>query len=334
MNVDEEVLAALVELGLLQAGATAVVHRLTGGVSSDVFRVDLPTGPVCVKGALAQLRVAADWRAPVERSGYEVAWLREAQAIPGVQAPHVLAALPERNLFVMTFFDPATHRLWKSELAEGRVSVPFAGEIGAALSRIHAATAGSARVAGLFQTRDLFEALRVSPYLLSTADAHPDLAPRIRALAAQTLDQSIALVHGDISPKNILMGPQGPVFLDAECAWYGDPAFDLAFCATHLLLKTVWRPAHRAQYLAAFEALVGQYMAGAGWEPREGLEARAARLTAALLLARVDGKSPVEYLQADDDKTFVRETARSLIAADEPTLAGLAGAWTLRLEAR
>src|SRR5690606_32164072 len=104
----------------------------------------------------------------------------------------------------------------------------------------------------------------------------------------------IALMQGDISPKNILMRDSGPVFLDAETACYGDPVFDLSFCLNHLLLKCVWHPEHRQGYLDSFRALKNAYLARTDWEDRDGLEGRAAQLLAALLLARIDGKSPVE----------------------------------------
>jgi len=124
------------------------------------------------------------------------------------------------------------------------------------------------------------------------------------------------------------------VLLDAECAWYGDPAFDLAFCSAHLMLKAVWKPAHAAAYRQAFAALQGAYLGAVDWEPAVGLEARAAALTAAILLARVDGKSPADYLQSDADRGFVRETARRLVAAGPATMVGLAAAWNEGLGAR
>src|SRR5690606_24626353 len=120
-----------------------------------------------------------------------------------------------------------------------------------------------------------------------------------------TASTRLALVHGDVSPKNILIGPNGPVFLDAECAWYGDPAFDLAFCLNHLLLKCLWTPRAATDFLASFEALAAAYRSGVVWEPPEALERRTARLLPGLLLGRIDGKSPVEYLTADRDKEVV-----------------------------
>src|SRR5690606_4658522 len=109
----------------------------------------------------------------------------------------------------------------------------------------------------------LFEDLRLDPYLRATGRRHPALAARLDALADQTAATRKALVHGDVSPKNIMIGPGAlPVFLDAECAWFGDPAFDLAFCLNHLLLKCLAAPDAAAAFLAAFDALRSAYLAG------------------------------------------------------------------------
>ena len=179
----------------------------------------------------------------------------------------------------------------------------FAADVARRLARIHAATAADPAVAGEFPTDAIFHAIRLEPYLLATARAHPDLAAPLERLAAVTAATKRALVHGDVSPKNILVGPRGPVFLDAECAWWGDPAFDLAFCLNHLLLKCLWTPPARAGFLACFDALAAAYLAGVDWEPPAALEARAARLLPGLFLARVDGKSPVEYLTTRRTRT-------------------------------
>lgn len=312
-DVQSEITDWLVEAGLAGANEAPAITSLTGGVSSDVFRVDLAAGPICVKRALAQLKVAADWRAPVERSANEAAYLRVVAPLGGPIVPHVLAEDPERHLFAMTWFAPAAHPVWKTELADGRVDPAVAAEVGRSLAKVHARTAKDPQLAAAFDTGAMFVDLRIAPYLLHTAQAHPDLAPRIEAIAQTTLSTRTVLVHGDVSPKNILVGPDGPVLLDAECAWYGDPAFDIAFCANHLLLKAVWKPQHATAYARAFVALIAAYLAGVDWEPAGGLEARAAPLLAALLLARVDGKSPVEYLTDPFDKARVRAAATSLL---------------------
>lgn len=334
MEPDQDILDALRKAGLMTADERPAIRPLTGGVSCDVLRVDLRAGPVCVKRALAQLKVAADWRAPVERSHSEVMWLKAVAGIPGVIVPRVLTEDPAAHLFVMDWFEPADHPVWKAQLAAGQVDAAFAGQVGTALGRIHNVTARQPAMAADFANDALFEALRIEPYLLHVAAAHPDLNDRLLPLAERTRTTKTALVHGDVSPKNILTGPDGPVLLDAECAWWGEPAFDLAFCLTHLLLKCVWKPAHASKYLAAFAALKAAYFAEARFEPAGDLDRRAAALTAALLLARVDGKSPAEYLTSDADRAFVRASARALVQTDDIDLAQLAGQWTAWVEER
>ena len=326
---------ALRGMGLIGAAEGGRFSPLTGGVSSDVFRFDADSGRVLVvKRSIPRLRVQEDWRAPVDRWAGEVRGLRLARGIEPRLAPEVLGEAPDAHVFAMAFLEPADHPVWKESMAAGRVNPAFAGAVGRDLARIHAFTAGRPDVASSFQTYAFFHALRVSPFLLFTAERHPDLAPRLLALAEDLGVRRLALMHGDVSPKNILIGPDGPVFLDAECVAYGDPAFDLAFCLTHLLLKTVWLAPHARALLAAFEAMRAAYAAGTAWEPAAAMEARAAPLLAALLLARVDGKSPAPYLVEPADKAFVRDTARRLLTASDLDLAGLAGAWRSALEAR
>ena len=322
-----EILSALRRLGLVQGDADPPAEPLAGGVSSDIWRVDLPGGAICVKRALARLRVAQDWRAPVERNAFEVAWMEVAgEAVPGA-VPRLVAVDDAAKLFAMEFLDPGTHPLWKAQLRDGIAEPRVAHAVGERLSRIHAATAGRVDVAARFRSDAIFHAIRLEPYLLATARRHPDLAPRLEALVARTAATRLALVHGDVSPKNILAGPRGPVFLDAECAWYGDPAFDAAFCLNHLLLKAAWRPDHAAAYLVLFDALRHAYLAGCDWEPVAGLEARIAALLPGLFLARVDGKSPVEYIVDDAMRDAVRRVARPLIAEPPTNLSTIRAAW-------
>jgi len=123
------------------------------------------------------------------------------------------------------------------------------------------------------------------------------------------------------------VGPRGPVFLDAECAWYGDPAFDIAFVLNHLLLKCVWRPQWARRYMECHASLSEAYLSGATWESRDGLDRRAAHLLPGLLLGRVDGKSPAEYITLEADKVFIRGFARRLLQDPVASLSLLRAAW-------
>ena len=227
----------------------------------------------------------------------------------------------------MAYLSPDTHPVWKDLLRAGVVDSGTAAAVGGAIGRIHAATADRADVAARFETDDLFHALRLEPYLEATARAHPRLAPRLTALIKTTRTTKRVLVHGDFSPKNLLIGPAGPVILDAECAWYGDPAFDLAFVLNHLLLKGAWQPQWRARYVDAFAALTVAYLAHVGWESPANCEARAAALLPALMLARIDGKSPAEYLTQNEQKDAIRAFAQSFIVEPVATVGEIARQW-------
>jgi aminoglycoside phosphotransferase (APT) family kinase protein len=323
-----EIAQALRRIGLLSEGLPRAAEPMAGGVSSDIWRIALADGrTVCVKRALAKLRVAGDWRAPVERSRYEALWMRTAAAIVPEAVPQLLGEDAASGLFVMEYLDPASHRWWKGELMRGEIRAEDAAAVARILVRIHAATAKDASLPQRFATDAIFHAIRLEPYLEATAARHPDLRRALFALSRATAACKRALVHGDVSPKNILLGPKGPVLLDAECAWFGDPAFDVAFCLNHLLLKWVAVPAGRDALLDSFERFVADYAAGVDWEPWSGLEARAAHLLPALLLARVDGKSPVEYIAREEQKDSVRGVARPLIAAPPAQLSGVSRAW-------
>jgi aminoglycoside phosphotransferase (APT) family kinase protein len=329
-----EILRAMRADGLIAPGDMPTIEPLSGGVSCDVFRVALPQGPVCVKKALAKLRVQAEWLAPVERVHNEVAWLRFAAKVDPRRVPTILAEDRDAHLFVMNFFEPAQYPVWKALLLDGEVDVSFAATVGDATGAVHAASAGSKEAAQTFETGDLFHALRIEPYLLYTAKAHFDRAARIEAIANGIAQARIGLMHGDVSPKNILVGPDGPIFLDAETACYGDPAFDLAFCVNHLLLKCVWKPAKANAYCAAFTALKDAHLARVNWENKAAFDKRTAGILAALLLARVDGKSPVEYITKDTDMSFVRAAARDFLLQETFGLDDLLASWKTKLSTR
>jgi aminoglycoside phosphotransferase (APT) family kinase protein len=281
----------------------------------------------CVKRALPKLRVAMDWWAPVERNANEAAWFNTVAAFMPEAVPAVLAEDAQAGIFAMQYLPEADYANWKEQLRDATVVPAVAADVGRRLARIHSITAQSSSLAARFASDEIFHAIRLEPYLLATAGRHPALAGRLRQLAATTAATKHALVHGDVSPKNILIGPGGPVFLDAECAWWGDPAFDLAFCLNHLLLKCLWVPQATDAFLAAYETLSAAYCAGVDWEPPKAFERRTSALLPGLFIARVDGKSPVEYVIDEADKDRVRRTAAALLRTPVASLAAIAEAW-------
>ncbi len=259
-----------------------------------------------MKRALPQLRVAAEWRADVARNATEVAWLTHVGKLNPDFVPAVLASDPDLGVFAMEYLPPDDYESWKVRLARGVVSADTAASVGRQLAYIHGAFAAAPGAPEAFDTTVAFHDLRMEPYLLESARVHSDVSAILEELAQRTERTKITVVHGDVSPKNILLGRRGPVFLDAECAWFGDPAFDLAFCLNHLLLKTLLVPESEVDLLDAFDTLESHYLRGVEWESSAALERRAAALLPALLLARVDGKSPVEYLTDEPSKDIVR----------------------------
>jgi len=322
------------EQGFLAAAQDARFTALAGGVSSDIWRVELPDGrTICIKRALPQLKVAAEWYAPVSRNAYEWAWIEfAARHVPG-SVPAPLAHDVEAGLFAMEYLAPDDHPVWKRQLLDGRVEPETAAAVGRVLATLHLASSRDPACADAFDSGANFHALRLEPYLLATARVHPALAPALEALVERTAATQIALVHGDVSPKNILVGPRGPVFLDAECAWFGDPAFDIAFCLNHLLLKCLVRPLEREALRHSFTAFVDAYFARAIFEPRAALEARAASLLPGLFLARVDGKSPVEYLTDEHQRELVRKVAAPMILRPPARLDEVLAHWHAALAA-
>jgi aminoglycoside phosphotransferase (APT) family kinase protein len=325
-----DLIEPLRRMGLLNVGQSACFTPLTGGVSSDISLVEAGDRRFCVKRALPRLKVAALWEAPIGRNAAEAAYMRAVAGWLPPAVPRVLGEDAEAGWFAMDYLAPEDHPLWKAQLLAGIVEVDFAVAVGRDLAIIHARSAADPTIPAAFANDDTFEAIRIEPYLRATGRAHPELAARFDALALTTLTTKRALVHGDISPKNILQAPEGPVFLDAECAWFGDPAFDLAFCLNHLLLKGAREGVDRTRYIAAFSALADAYLAGVNWENATEIEARAAALLPALFLARVDGKSPVEYLTRESECAAVRHCAEPLVADPPPRLKDVADAWERR----
>ena len=318
---------------LARPGDAVTWTPLAGGVSSDIWRVDVGARTLCIKRALPRLKVAQEWNAPVERNAYEWAWLQFAFERFPDNVPEPIASDARRGILAMAYLDPARHPVWKQKLLDGDVASDAAASVGSIVVRLHAASADNSDIAARFATDAIFLAIRLEPYLLATAARHPDLAGALLALAERTAATQRALVHGDMSPKNILLGPRGPVLLDAECAWYGDPAFDAAFCLNHFLLKCVARPQWVPGYLACYRAFANAYSSGVTWEPRDAIEARIASLLPALFLARIDGKSPVEYITDERDRQMVRDAARPLVARAPACLEEMVDRWSAAVQA-
>ncbi len=313
--------------GYVQQSDPVRFEQLTGGVSSEILRVDLPDKMLCLKRALPKLKVTADWLAPLSRNRYEWEWLSYVHSLAPANVPRPLAHDPDQGIFAMEFLPPENYPVWKRQLIEGEVVPATAGQVGTLLGEIHSRSAADLQLAARFDSSENFFSLRLDPYLVTAASKNPHVAPQLLALVDRTASIRKALVHGDVSPKNILVGPGGPVLLDAECAWYGDPAFDLAFCLNHLLLKAIVVPGECSGLHESFLAMCRAYFEKLDWENAEELERRAASLLPGLLLARSDGKSPVEYLKSERHRDVIRKVAYAHLKEPRSSLSRVAEDW-------
>lgn len=297
--------------------STAAVEVLAGGVSSVVVRISYDGGCLVLKQALSRLRVDAAWHARPERSLVEArCGVALDRLVPG-SVPRILRVLPRRHAVVMACAPPGA-RTWKSELMAGRVDLATAAAVGRLLAEIHTRSAPSPALAREFADRSFFEELRIEPFFLQAVALHPGLRHRIDEELVTALQQpGSCLVHGDFSPKNLLVTePSHVMLIDHEVAHWGHPAFDVAFVLAHLALKAIHfrSPA----YVEAAEALLATYRDASSLADAAAGELGGA-LMAGVLLARVDGKSPVEYL-VGEERDIVRDLAAgALTEVHDPT---------------
>jgi aminoglycoside phosphotransferase (APT) family kinase protein len=308
--------------GHVSARAAVSAAPMGGGISNNVWLVETDLGDrFVVKQARDHLDVSADWRIDRRRAINEAHCLRYLEEIlPEGSVPRVLFDDEEESLIGLTVA-PTGGVIWKQELLGGEVSRVTARRVGRLLGMIHARSADDPRVAREFDTHHLLEQGRIDPYHRAAAAAHPRLAAAIEAEVQRLEATRRALVLGDVSPKNVFVYPESVLFFDVEIAHWGDPAFDVAFCLTHLILKALLLREHRQALLGAAAELWRSYRTGVPGRP--GYDADVLAELGCLLLARVDGKSPVEYVKTDDERDLVRGAAESLLLVPPLTVAAL-----------
>jgi 5-methylthioribose kinase len=299
--------------------STAASEALPGGVSCEVVLQRDPDGrEIVVKQPLARLKVAADWRSDPQRWNVEVAALRTMRELLGAGAvPEVLWEDPPNHRFAMERIDPAL-RNWRDELDQRRVDLATADRVGEWLGQLHRRSAQRADVAKAFAKREYIMQLRIEPFFQRIAQRNPQIQGAVETVIDAMLAPGRALIHGDFSPKNMLVHGSQVVVLDCETAHWGNPRFDVAFCLMHLTLDALHKPPP-GPFVAAVRAFLDAYVREAG---AADLDALLVRTTGCLVLARLEGDSPIDF-RAQLDVAAVKRLAIGWIEqpADNPYVA-------------
>jgi 5-methylthioribose kinase len=277
-----------------------------------------------LKQALAKLRVDVDWFSDPKRVHREALGLRWLDRIApaGAITPFVFEDHEHHLLAMAAVPDP--HENWKIALLDGRLKTEHVERFGELLATIHArGWEQRAELAEVFAEQRFFESLRLEPYYAFTAQRVPEAAPFLASLLTETRARRETVVHGDYSPKNILIGPDEFVLLDHEVIHFGDPAFDLGFSLAHFLSKAHHLPSHRSAFAKSANRYWHCYLAllsDVDWV--DALEPRAVRHTLGCLLARVAGRSPLEYLN-QDERIRQEQTVLTLMRRPPGEVSGL-----------
>lgn len=321
----DTVLDYLHSRGVLNDDAADVwLTELTGGVSGEAILVEVGLQRVVVKRALGKLLVRDEWLAKPERAVTEAAAIEVLHGITPEQTPELLDVDPERFTLVMSAA-PGTWVPWKTRLLGNHLDAPSeietARELGQVLGTWHRRTRSDAEVAARFDDYEAFEQLRIGPFHRVVAGRHPDVAAAIAVCIEDLETRRDCLVHGDYSPKNVLVGEaaspvgSGLMVLDFEVAHYGAAVFDTAYMQCHLLLKAAHRPHNALLFRRLAEEFLDGYTGLAVQDPGPHLGWH----TACLLLARVDGTSPSGYLD-ESGEALVRRLALHALRADQPRI--------------
>lgn len=298
----------------------ATARMLGGGVSNNVVLVEDASQRIVLKQSIPRLRVPDEWLADRSRIFREwKAMLALGRILPTGRLPELLFLDEARFAYGMRAA-PRGSTDWKTRLVAGECSAATARLAGSTLGLIVRSTWGRSEFREAFSDRTAFDQLRTDPYYRTVGSRHPQLAGTVEDWIAQSSRRQVAMVHGDWSPKNLLVREGALLCIDFECAHFGDPSYDAGFMLNHLILKAFLRPDLAPRYLqlarVAFSWTLGMLPTGAlNW-----FEAATVRHLAFLMLARIDGKSPVEYLSDEDVRDAVRRLALILIRNVPPTL--------------
>ncbi|CAN2217114.1 Aminoglycoside phosphotransferase [Candidatus Nanopelagicaceae bacterium] len=306
------VVTYLSQRGLLTGEAT--VETLTGGVSCVVLAVSNGDVDLVVKQALPELKTKAKWVADQRRTIVEADAMQVYHSITPDSVPELIDC-DEKEFTLMMSRLPRSCTNWKIDMLEGRIYPEMGAKLGKVLAAWHNVAAVSDEIKAKFMEDLLFEQLRVAPFYRAVMDKNPDLQPVISILIDEITTLKITLVHGDFSPKNIMATKDHrPIVLDFEVAHIGNPVFDLAFLLAHLLCKVIYAPQVEQRQLLIETAT--QFLANYAEVSNLIVANTLPHHIALIALARVEGVSPVNYLDESAQQRLVALTKSVLLDSD------------------
>ena len=308
----EVLIKYLTDTKQVMQGHDLKVKYFDGGVSCTVAFVSSEKGDMIVKQALKKLKVAEEWLSDPKRIMIEMQTNQVYCEIVPEKAPQVYFCDAENYIFGR-YAIPEDFVMWKTELMNGILNFNLAEQAISALASVHQTTSQMPELAEKFADKSFFINLRTKPYLEWVALKHPECKAAIDEMIKILVESSLTLVHGDFSPKNMLVKGNALYVLDFEVGHFGHPAFDLAFVTNHLLLKAVKNKYCAKSYLNMLDFMVEKYFHIVKFIERPKLEAFTVFVLGGLFLARVDGKSPVEYITEEADKELIRKIAKGIL---------------------
>jgi len=302
----------LLERSIAYSDSSILIEPLAGGVSNSVLKISCDKGEFVLKQALPKLKVKSEWLSDVERTNIEKKALKFLEKIlPGV-TPKLIYE-DEANFLLIMECAPSNSVTWKSLLMEQNCDPVVGKSVGGILGKLHQNSHDLEEAKLIFGNKKFFHQLRIEPFFTFLKSKYPDLKSKIDQHIEACLKREDALVTGDFSPKNILVDGDKVMLIDFEITHYGDSSFDLGFLTTHLILKSIFAPRVRNNYYQVLNETIEGYFSCAHFTLREESEKFAVSQLAWLLLARVDGKSPVEYITREEQKLFIRSAAYEIL---------------------
>lgn len=303
----------LLDKGVVSKEQPYEINYCKGGVSCIAALIETGGRTMLVKQGRAKLAVKEDWRADPARMAIEAKANDFYNRCIPESAPAVISYDPE-NCVMIRDAAPAESQMWKQNLLDGIFDFGVAKKTMEALAIVHNKSAVDVKAAEEFKDTTIFYQLRISPYFEFLATKHPELKDEIMAQADKVYNKHQAIVHADYSPKNILVNADRSIcILDYEISHYGDPSFDVAFFTNHIVLKSAHMRRFSPTLINMLLYMTDTYFGMVDFTDAKALEAECIPLLGVLMLARIDGKSPAEYITSEKTKQLVRDMAAELI---------------------